>query len=91
MDIKNLNISEFPTSKNKRSIVYFDKPIEIKSKNKILIVPFWDHSLLTPDIRAIEQEMLEFAQENKIAATEDGCIHMLKTIKKFVYHGFAII
>lgn len=91
LDNKNVSVPEFPTTRNKRSIVYFDGPVEIKTKNKILIIPFAECSLYTPDIREIENEMLDFAKENNIIAGEDCCIHILRTIKRFVYHGFAII
>lgn len=91
MDNKNLNVAEFPTSKNKRSLIYYDGTHEIKSKNKIIIIPFCDSGLFTPDIRIIEQELLLFAKEKKIQALENNCIHIIKTIKKLVYHGFCII
>lgn len=91
LDNTDITIPQLPTSKNKRCIVYFDGPCEIKAKNKILVVPFWDSGLYTPDIVAIEQEILEFALENKIYANEDNCLHLIRTIKNFVYHGFAVI
>lgn len=91
LDNTNITIPQLPTSKNKRCIVYFDGPCEVKAKNKILVVPFWDCGLYTPDIVLIEKEMLLFAKENNISAGEDNCIHLIKTMKNSVYHGFAMI
>lgn len=91
LDDSNTIIAEFPTSKNKKSIVYFVHPVLIKSKNKLLIVPFCECDLFTPDISEIEKEMLAFAIENKIKAFDNNCLHIIKTIRGYVYHGFTII
>lgn len=90
-DNKNTTVAEFPTLRNKKSIVYFAGPAEIKTKNKIIVVPYCDWGLIIKDVVEIENEMLEFAKDNGIKACEDNCIHIIKTIKKYVYHGFAII
>lgn len=91
LDNSDIGIAHLPTARNKRCIVYFEKPCEIKAKNKILVVPFYDCDLFTPDILQIEKEILTFAKEKNINACEDNCIHLIRTIKDFVYHGFAII
>lgn len=94
LDLDNIDllIPKFKTTKNKKSIVYFNnKPTEIVSKNKILIVPFCDCGLFTQDIESIEQEMLSFARTHKIMACNDNCIHITKMVDDYKYHGFSIL
>lgn len=92
LDDSNTCLPEFPTSKNKKSIVFFNnKAMEIVSKTKILIIPFCDCSLFMPDITEIETEMLKFAKKHKISADDNNCLHIIKTIQQYVFHGFCII
>lgn len=92
LDDSNTCLPEFPTSKNKKSVVFYNnEPMELVSKTKILLVPFCDSSLFTPDIQSIETEMLKFAKKHKIKAEDNNCLHILKTVKHYVFHGFVII
>lgn len=92
LDNTAIEIPQLPTSRGKKSIVYYaGVPVLVKSKNKILIPPFYDCSLYISDISLIEKEMLKLAKEKNIAANDDNCLHLIKSIQQYVYHSFVIL